>query len=34
MGRAGRDRAERQFAWPAVAGRTLDVYNAVANGAG
>jgi starch synthase len=29
MGRAGRTRAERDFAWPAVAGRTLGVYESV-----
>jgi starch synthase len=29
MGRAGRERAVREFAWSAVAGRTLDVYQSV-----
>jgi starch synthase len=29
MGRAGRDRAVREFAWDAVAGRTLDIYESL-----
>jgi alpha-maltose-1-phosphate synthase len=29
MGQAGRDRAVREFAWDAVAGRTLDIYESV-----
>jgi starch synthase len=29
MGRAGRDRAEQEFAWPAIANQTLDVYHSV-----
>ena len=29
MGRAGRDRAETAFAWPAIADQTLEVYRAV-----
>jgi starch synthase len=29
MGRAGRARAERVFAWPAIAQRTVDIYRAV-----
>ena len=29
MGRAGRRRAVEQFAWPAIADRTMDVYRAV-----
>ncbi len=29
MGRAGRERAEREFAWEAVAGRTLDIYESL-----
>jgi starch synthase len=32
MGLAGRDRALREFSWPAVAGRTLDVYENVLAG--
>jgi alpha-maltose-1-phosphate synthase len=30
MGRAGRERAVREFAWPAIAARTVEVYEAVA----
>jgi len=30
MGRAGRARAVRDFAWPAIAARTVEVYEAVA----
>jgi starch synthase len=33
MGRAGRERAVRDFAWPAIAARTVEVYEAVAAGA-
>jgi starch synthase len=29
MGRAGRERAETAFAWPAIANQTVDVYRAV-----
>ena len=29
MGRAGRERAETEFAWPAIADQTVDVYRAV-----
>ena len=29
MGRAGRERAVREFAWEAVAGRTLDIYESL-----
>jgi starch synthase len=29
MGRAGRARAEREFSWDAIAGRTLDVYHSL-----
>ena len=32
MGRAGRERAVRDFAWPAIAARTVEVYEAVARG--
>ena len=29
MGTAGRERAVREFAWDAVAGRTLDIYDSL-----
>jgi starch synthase len=29
MGRRGRERAERLFAWPEIARRTVDVYRSV-----
>jgi starch synthase len=32
MGRAGRERAVRDFAWPAIAARTVEVYESVAGG--
>jgi starch synthase len=32
MGRAGRERAVEQFAWPAIAAQTSQVYREVAGG--
>jgi len=29
MGAAGRERAEREFAWETAAGRTVEIYNSL-----
>jgi starch synthase len=34
MGRAGRERAVREFGWDAVAARTLEIYEALVTAAG
>jgi starch synthase len=33
MGRAGRERAVHEFGWPAIAHRTVELYQALVNSA-